>query len=221
MSVLRDHTHQRFGRLLVLLRGDNRGGRPWWLCRCDCGRELTVAASSLRTGNTRSCGCLAAETKRSMHLVHGHSAAGHLSATYTAWGNMVRRGQGKAAREIYADRGITVCQRWLTFEHFLADMGERPSELHSIDRIDNDGNYEPSNCRWATRTEQNRNKRNNRRIAVDGVLLTVAEWAEKKGQPATMIHARLRRGWTGPAAVLTPPETESWAARRSRQGAEQ
>lgn len=105
----------------------------------------------------------------------------------------------------YGGRGITVCDRWRhSFENFLADMGPRPSDKHSIDRIDNDGNYEPGNCRWATQREQCRNKRSNRIIEFDGVRLPVVDWAERLGVPVEMLRGRIKQGWSDEAIIATP-----------------
>jgi hypothetical protein len=106
--------------------------------------------------------------------------------------------------QYYAGKGITVCDRWRdSFDNFLADMGPRPSPKHSIDRIDNDGNYEPSNCRWATWSEQNNNRRSNRILAFDGQAKTITQWAEFSGIDIVTIHARLRRGWSVSRAVTS------------------
>jgi hypothetical protein len=128
--------------------------------------------------------------------------------TYIAWMAMKSR-CGKPGDKSYADyagRGITVCDRWLnSFQNFVADMGERPSPKHSIDRINNEGNYEPTNCRWATQAEQQRNRRDNVWITIDGVTKCIADWAKEMGINHQNISWRMRSmGWSGERAVLTP-----------------
>lgn len=123
---------------------------------------------------------------------------------------MIGRCRNKRQREFnsYGARGITVCDRWQGpegFANFFADMGPRPSEGHSIDRINNDGNYEPGNCRWATRTEQNNNSRHNRRFTIRGETLTLREWSKRNGICEGTISNRLKRGWSPERAVTTPP----------------
>ena len=133
--------------------------RARWRCQCDCGKECLVVPKHLVTANTSSCGCLRERIRPLLksRLKHGMS---HLPE-YTCWRNMIKRccdAQGQQFPN-YGGRGITVCSRWMEFENFYADMGSRPSGDYSLDRINNDGNYEPDNCRWATRIEQNRNQR--------------------------------------------------------------
>lgn len=155
-----DLVGRRFGRLVVLKRDGNVGTRSRWLCRCDCGSVVLAGSGSLLSDWKKSCGCLQREANIA-RSVHGHARTGHHSVEYKTWCGMRRRCTNSNERSWprYGGRGIRVCERWNSFELFLLDMGPKPSPQHSIDRIDPDGNYEPSNCRWATLDEQNRNKR--------------------------------------------------------------
>lgn len=165
MPKLKDITGQRFGRLVVLgishrRRRSSRIVIVHWQCRCDCGTEANISTSDLRSGNTQSCGCLKRETAGQQSLTHGHTSGGW-SLTFRSWSDMKTRCYNPRYKKFrnHGGRGITVCKRWLhSFENFLADMGERPPGL-VLDRINNNSNYKPSNCRWATYSQSNKNRR--------------------------------------------------------------
>lgn len=149
-----DLTGQRFGRLVVLQEaGHNRSKKTRWICRCDCGAAVTTCTAYLRNGDTTSCGCGAT----SNGLTHGHKRMGKASRTYRIWSGMLTRCTNKNAKDykFYGGKGISVCDRWHDFENFLHDMGEAPAGA-SIDRIDANRGYEPSNCRWLEHAENSR-----------------------------------------------------------------
>lgn len=179
----------KFGRLLVLCQADRLGIRTRWLCKCDCGAEKAVATGHLRSGRTASCGCKKQEGNR---LTHGMTG----TRVHQIWQAMRARCSRPDPRRSldYKTRGITVCERWMTsFESFLEDMGV-PGDHQSIDRIDNDGNYEPGNCRWATASEQAINKTNTRKVLVNGVEVAVHKAAKEAGISKSAIDWRWGQG---------------------------
>jgi hypothetical protein len=189
---------ERFGRLVAVRLVSSTGPAKWDVL-CDCGASKTIAARSLRKGSSRSCGCLQRELMAARNATHGRT----YTSMYTLWGSMFNRccRPTHESYPAYGGRGIKICERWKSFENFLADMGERPTPQHSLDRIDVDGDYEPGNVRWATQKEQCRNKRTNRLIEIDGVSRCVSEWCEIFGTPVRRAFGRLQTGWNPIDAV--------------------
>jgi hypothetical protein len=153
-----------YGRLAVLEFAGTQSGKATFLCKCECGTEKVVAGGNLRSGGTQSCGC----RQKTSRLQHGHTAHSVTTRTYQSWESMKARCSNPNRKEYihYGGRGITVCERWRnSFENFLADMGERP-EGKELDRYpNNDGDYEPGNCKWSTRKEQQNNRREYKKAA--------------------------------------------------------
>jgi hypothetical protein len=198
-----DVSGQKFSRLTAVRCDGSVNGRRIWLCSCDCGAMVRVALTSLRSGNTKSCGCYSAEVRRTCARQHGDSD----SPEHCTWMGMRQRCYKPTSPDFadYGGRGIRVCDEWnADYSAFLRDMGRRPSSKHSIDRIDVNGNYEPGNCRWATNTEQARNRRNNHVLEHDGVRMTLTEWAEKIGIHQVTLRQRIER--LGLEEALTTPK---------------
>jgi hypothetical protein len=184
-----DITNQRFGRLVAVERLlPPSGHEAKWSCICDCGGKAFVRVTDLRRGRTTSCGCYFVERRRVAALRHGHASKGEVSPTYKIWNGMLARCTNPRVShyENYGGRGIRVCERWRSFANFLADMGERPSINHSIDRRDVDGHYEPGNCRWATQAEQ----RANRRDAISPLAIAlIRHMRRRRGRLTDIAHA--------------------------------
>jgi hypothetical protein len=281
-----DLTGQRFGRLVARERAGNDGRHILWRCDCDCGASKVAPTTRLRSGNTRSCGCLHRESIIASHLRRGHKTAeqrigethGRLTVLsiverhphgdcrvlvrcacgkehvallgnvtsgmtrscgclldearrmpknvihglantpeYRTWQGMLRRCENpdESSYANYGGRGIRVCARWHTFENFYADMGVRPAGT-SIDRINNDGNYEPGNCRWATPKQQCRNTRRTQRFEIDGKVYTAPELYEAAGISRQLFSLRLSWGWTPKAAAFTPKISPAEAGARGK-----
>lgn len=187
---------KKFGRLLVVSFSDKNRGGSRFLCKCDCGNERIVYEHNLRSGCTKSCGCLAKEQTIKRLTTHGHKA-NRETPTYRAWTNMVARcgNPSHQSYKYYGARGIAVDPRWLEFANFLSDMGERPHGK-TLDRRDNSKGYSPDNCRWATRKEQENNKRTSKFVHYRGESLTVANLSEKTGVPYKKLWKRLKAGWS-------------------------
>ena len=177
-----------------------------WKCQCQCGNIKITKAALVKSGKTRSCGCLRKEMRAAKNLKHGHSRVGAISAEYVAWQNMHARCENPSSDKYkhYGGRGIKVCERWGDFENFLADMKMRPTPQHSVGRIDNEGDYEPTNCEWQTLSEQRRNMRSNRWITFCGDTLCLEAWADRTGINSATIDWRLRNGWSLERSLTQP-----------------
>lgn len=196
-----DLINTRFGNLVVLgrfLKEDIKDRHTYWLCLCDCGEEVVARGDGLTSGTTVSCGCSLSAVRQT----HGMTK----TPTYSTWHSMKDRclnPKGKDWKN-YGGRGIKVCDRWSTsFENFLEDMGEKPKGM-TLDRIDVNGNYEPSNCKWSNLKEQNRNRRSNRIICVNDECLCIQAWEDKLNLPRGTLYNRLKLGWTEEKALFTP-----------------
>ena len=217
----RDLTGVRFGRLVVVSYEGRRkmnpcflkqagrmvrGSQSLWRCRCDCGAFVTHMVGRLTSGNTRSCGCL----RRELELAGGANRTHGKSKTreYRIWKGILARccNKNTKAYPYYGGRGIKVCPEWRhDFARFIADMGPSPTHKHTVERIDNNKGYEPSNCRWALHIENCRNTRSIRPVTFGGKTRCLGEWAEISGVPQKVIQQRLRMGWSVKRAIFESP----------------
>ncbi len=198
MGKAKDLTGQTFNQLTVISSQGSKNGKFYWLCACTCGETAIVRGSHLTSGNTQSCGCLEKASK----LTHGKRH----DPSYKIYRGILDRCYNSAnpSYSYYGGRGIKVCDRWReSIENFLLDVGKRPNGA-SIDRIDNNGNYEPNNCRWASRREQQANRRDNRRLTLNGETKSLTEWATLHNLKPKTIKSRLRLGWSTEKALTTP-----------------
>ncbi len=208
-SRFQDLTGQKFGNLEVTGLHKVDGG-AFWFCRCTCGKTVSVRAGQLKSGQ-KSCSCKIRRAGYRDKVSAGkHGQCG--TPEHNVWMSMLQRCFDTRCKcyPRYGGRGITVCPRWLEFQEFLADMGLRPSPQHSIDRIYNNGDYGPANCRWATRTEQANNKRNSRVLTAQGISRTMAEWSRVSGISVVTIKRRIDDlGWAVERAVSQPVKVGS------------
>lgn len=204
MRKVKDLTGQRFSKLTARERVGSKRNYALWRCVCDCGNERDVKSGDLVSGHTRSCGCTHGRK------THGHSYIdGKQSLTYKSWSSMIARCTypSNPAFAYYKRNNITIHEPWRRFENFLADMGERPSLDFSIDRYPNQmGNYEPGNCRWATKQEQANNRVTNKLFTYQGREITFANLVRETGLDKEFLrHRLLRAGWSVEKAINTPP----------------
>jgi hypothetical protein len=198
-----DLTGQRFGRLIVINRTLLKNKVTWFFCRCDCGKEKNIRAYSLKCGDTISCGCFKNEQVSKKCSTHRMSK----QRIYSIWEGMINRCENPHNRNYknYGKRGINVCDEWHSFESFFAYMGHPPTPQHTIERINNYGNYEPGNCKWATRKEQGNNTRRSLFINFNGQHKTLSEWAELLDIKFKTLYSRLKLyGWPLERALTTP-----------------
>lgn len=188
---------QKFGDLTPICRDFTWPGHPHLVCECSCGQFSSPLANGLRLGSTRSCGC-----KKGLRR-HGLTGSGVRSS----WKDMLARcySENNVSYPNYGGRGIVVCARWLSLPNFYADMGHRPSGM-SLGRINNDGDYEPTNCRWETDAQQARNTRRTRLISFNGINLCLIDWAEKIGIHRNSLAKRLAQGMPIEIALTRPPQ---------------
>lgn len=209
-----DLTGKRFGRLTALYRDSSKQGKVYWICNCDCGNQTSVYASKLNIGETKSCGCIRKEMLSARRKKHGFTK----TTLHNAWINMKTRCNNPTHNEYerYGGRGITYCKDWEKFENFMKwslDNGfqeikdKNGRNLLSLDRINNDGNYEPSNCKWSTRIEQARNKCSNVNYEYNGKIYCLTSLAEISAVSLDSIRRRIRSGWSVEDAVNTPSKT--------------
>lgn len=211
----------RSGKLIVLKRAGSRGTNAQWLCQCDCGKQTLVISARLSSGKTRSCGCLVSEAVIARSTKHGARRRGVKNSTYEIWKDMHKRCNAKTGKNYkwYGAKGITVCERWKSYENFLADMGERPSPEMSIDRKQNTDGYNPENCRWATPIQQANNRCIVKLFEYCGESKSLPDWARDVRCVVsrwTLIR-RVSEGWEIGKALTTSARSELSRAIRDKR----
>jgi len=195
MKRVQDLVGQSFGRLTVKeYAGRSPSNKVLWSCECSCGTTCQTLAASLKSGATKSCGCLHRESTGNRFRTHG----GCRSSEYGIWVSMHERCTNPNDKEFhnYGGRGVSVCERWQDFLLFLGDMGKRPSSKHSIERKDNLRGYSPENCKWALPAEQANNRRNVERFTHNGVTQTISGWSKTTGiKHGTLYYRLVIAGW--------------------------
>lgn len=191
MPKLVDLSGRVYGRLTVLCRSGSLYGRPAWDCICTCGNNVRKCGNDLKVGNTASCGCLKRDITKLKNYSHGLTE----TSEYKAWCKMKSRctNEDDISFKNYGGRGIIVCPQWInSFENFFADMGPKPSIKHSLERMNNNGDYESGNCKWATKVEQIRNRNITERVVVNGKEISIGQLAEDYGIPYQKLYKRIK-----------------------------
>lgn len=193
MAKIKHMIGLKYNRLTAIKEIGMGGRGVIYLFQCDCGNTKEASGSEVRTGHIKSCGCYRVDLTIAKNKTHGLVK----TPSYVSWTAMKTRctNPNSAAYKNYGGRGIKICDKWMTFEGFLEDMGERPHG-HSLERIDNSKGYNKENCRWATNAEQNRNTRQNKFLTKNGKTMCMRDWANETGIPYPTIQDRVRRGWS-------------------------
>lgn len=204
---LNDLIGKTYNRLTIVSFHSVKKGRTHFLCKCSCGNTTIVNLSKLNYGSTKSCGCIKANSNVRHRL--------RQSREYMIWAGMKSRCSdvNHSGYKYYGARGVTVCPRWNNFVEFFSDMGTCPTG-HTLDRINNDGNYEPGNCRWATLKEQANNKRNNRLLTYNGITKTLPQWCDELKLSRATITNRLFNGWSVERSLTEPIGQSKFCSKR-------
>lgn len=204
MSKLIDLTGQRFGRLIVIERCGSHNGSALWRCKCDCGNEKTINGAQLRNGSTRSCGCLQHDIASANMTTHGATIGRNRSRLYGVWAGMLTRTRNSNATnyDYYGGRGIKVCDEWLDFKNFRIWAESNGYDYNAkygkctLDRIDDDGDYCPENCRWVDQTAQANNQRSNVNITYNGETHNLKQWSEILCINYSTLKSKIHKGMT-------------------------
>lgn len=197
MGFRNNLTGKKYHKLTVLEYSHMERKYSMWKCKCDCGNIVTIKGASVKCGNTKSCGCLGRGLKSVERNHHGHTSKySKYNKEYKIWRSMLHRCNNPNNKyyHIYGKKGIKVCERWYSYINFFKDMGPRPLPEYSLDRIDNNGNYSPENCRWANRNQQNNNKSTSKYLVYNGVTLTQSQWAKLFDITQSSIYYHLKKG---------------------------
>lgn len=207
MRKITDLTGKTYARLTVISYSHTKpGGKVHWVCKCSCGKTTIVRSDQLKDGNTTSCGCRQKETLL-LRETHSEAFKGKKTHEYRAYHNMKARCLNKNHKHYhnYGGRGIIICDRWLeSYANFLTDVGRAPGDDFSLDRINNDLNYEPGNCKWSTFSEQQNNKRTCRYLTFFGERKTLTQWAKTCGIDPRTLHYRAVNNWPCDRFFLKP-----------------
>ncbi|OHW63124.1 hypothetical protein EUAN_09080 [Andreesenia angusta] len=208
-----DLTGKKFGKLTVIKFIGVTKYKPFWLCECDCGNFAEVTSGNLKSGGTKSCGCIRIEMLTKRNTSHGMANQSHRHPLYKRWASMKQRccNENAISFKNYGGRGIQVCDEWkndyLSFYNWAVNNGFR--EDLELDRIDNDGNYTPKNCRWTTIENNQLNKRTNNRITIRGITKTLTEWSRISGIKVNTLKSRMRYGWENDNLLKPIGQTKS------------